>query len=284
LELKERGTFICPRGGRQFSNRGPLTSEIGEGMQYGGPLKSVDDLDKLRSLGFDFGEVVISSSGSRLMWWESGIKNQFDNGFFLLAHGPLEDTTDDAAFLWNKYMPALIASVDTARRMGIELLTVHMNLDKRFVAGILLAEKVQALKKLVPYGLENGVIVSLENVSESASDLEAAFDTVPDLRLTLDVGHAQLSTKVNRSFDILEKLGSAISHIHLHDNRGGLAQGDDLHLPIGTGIIDFSSILQRILGMGYDKSITFEVNLADLSLCRTRVQQLVQEFQANRGF
>jgi hypothetical protein len=80
----------------------------------------------------------------------------------------------------------------------------------------------------------------MENLSETAEDFEPVMDEVPDLGLTLDVGHANLDGAVNKSIAITEKFGNLIRHVHLHDNRGGQSKDDDLHLPIGARHCRFS--------------------------------------------
>ncbi len=84
--------------------------------------------------------------------------------------------------------------------------------------------------------------IGLENLSENALDLKAALDAVPGLGITLDVGHGSCLQKPTL-IRIIDKLADSIKHVHLHDNRGGQGVLDDLHLPIGDGIVEFPRIL-----------------------------------------
>jgi hypothetical protein len=59
-------------------------------MFYGAPIRSLDDISRLRRTGFDFGEIAMANAGARKMWWESGLINGGSGKFFLLAHGSLE--------------------------------------------------------------------------------------------------------------------------------------------------------------------------------------------------
>jgi sugar phosphate isomerase/epimerase len=176
-------------------------------------------------------------------------------------------------------MPSLLATVDTAAKMDINLVTVHLSMDSRVVSGLVLAEKRRALKELVQHGSKNHVVISLENLSESAADLEMALRSTSDLGLTLDVGHAQLFGPANTSFAILESLGRAIRHVHLHDNRGGSTQADDLHLPPGEVMIDFRAVLTALNGIGYQGTITLEVSARSLVSSRDCVESLVRDIQ-----
>jgi sugar phosphate isomerase/epimerase len=48
----------------------------------------------------------------------------------------------------------------------------------------------------------------------------------------------------------------------MHDNKGGYA---DLHLPLGTGTLDFRVALKALQTAGYDGPITLEVFSEDHS-------------------
>ncbi len=199
-------------------------------MFFGAPARSLDDIARLRRTGFDFGEIAIANAGARRMWWESGVMNGGLGKFFLMAHGPLEGDPNDAGALWKRYIPSLMATVDTLNRMSIRSLNIHLLVERRRVGSLVLTEKIRALREIVQYGRKNSVSINLENLSETADDLESVLSEVPDLGLTLDVGHANLGGSENKSISIIEKCGKLIRHVHLHDNRGGRSQAD-LHLP-----------------------------------------------------
>jgi sugar phosphate isomerase/epimerase len=247
-------------------------------MLFGGHVKAADDIPFLQALGFDFGEVVLASAGRRAYWLETALKNRFESGFFLLAHGPREGPPNDVDNLWNNYLPALRETIDVASTMEIPLLTVHLWVDPRFVKAVTRAEKKKLLREAFEYGRERNVLVSLENLSENAGDLAEMVEAVPGLSITLDVGHAQLLSDVNRSFGIIEELYPSIRHLHLHDNHGGNGVKDDLHLPIGEGIIDFPAILGRLCEKGYQGTATLELEREVLASSRARVNKMALEF------
>ena len=245
-------------------------------MFFGAPVRSLDDISRLRRSGFDFGEIAMANAGARRMWWESGLINGGLGKFFLMAHGPLEGNPNDAGSLWNQYVPNLIATIDTLNRMSIRSLNIHLLMDRKRVSSLVLAEKINALKNIVEYGRKNSVAINLENLSETAEDFEPVIDQVPDLGLTLDVGHANLGGSENKSIAIIEKFGRLIRHVHLHDNRGGQSKDDDLHLPIGSGTVDFPGIMASLLGSGYDGTMTLEVKPEDQLAGRNWIETLVK--------
>ena len=139
-------------------------------MFFGAPARSLDDIARLRRTGFDFGEIAIANSGARRMWWESGVMNGGLGKFFLIGHGPLEGNPNDSGNLWNRYIPSLMATVDTLNRMSIRSLNIHLSVDRRIVSNLVLAEKIRALKEIVKYGRRNSVAINLENLSETAEE------------------------------------------------------------------------------------------------------------------
>jgi sugar phosphate isomerase/epimerase len=246
-------------------------------MLYGGHIKSLEDIDFLRVSGFDFGEVVIRNKKARDYWRQSGINNRDCSDFLLIAHGPIEGPPNDIDNLRNRYCPALRETIDVARIMEIDFLTVHLWMDPRFVKSEVIEEKRSTLSDLFHYGRDMGVFVSLENLSETAEDLANILDAIPELGITLDVGHGQLLSPVNTSFAIADQLMNHIKHLHFHDNRGGGGVDDDLHLPIGDGIIDFRGIMRILLNKGYDQTLTLELENKDLIESRAKVKTMIND-------
>jgi len=150
-------------------------------------------------------------------------------------------------------------------------------MDPRIVNSVVLFEKRIVLEKIVEYGIENSVDINLENLSENPEDLDAVFHEVPSLGLTLDVGHANLDSPVNKSFEIIERLGKMIRHVHFHDNFGGPSKNHDLHLPIGDGVVDFVGVMRTLRSIGYDGTITMEVKPQFQELSRIRIEEIVRE-------
>ena len=248
-------------------------------MFFGAPVRSLDDITRLRRTGFDFGEIAMANAGARRMRWESGLINGGLGKFFLMAHGPIEGNPNDAGVLWNRYIPNLMATVDTLNRMSIRSLNIHLLVDRKKVSNLVLAEKIRALKEIVEYGQKNSVAINLENLSETAEDFDPVICQVPDLGLTLDVGHANLGGSENKSSAIIEKFGRLIRHVHLHDNRGGQSKDDDLHLPIGAGTVDFPAIMASLMSTGYNGTMTLEVKPEFQEAGRILIETAVKKAQ-----
>ncbi|MEV4538152.1 sugar phosphate isomerase/epimerase family protein [Asanoa sp. NPDC049518] len=130
--------------------------------------------------------------------------------------------------------------------LGAELITMHSGAaffrTDRTEAHDRLAESLVRLGAAITDGpimtIENMAVrhgVTYEPVVEPA-DFTALLARVPDLRFTLDVGHALQSGIDPRAF--FRDHGPVISNIHLHD---GIPKGR-AHLPLGEGELNLSSL------------------------------------------
>jgi sugar phosphate isomerase/epimerase len=230
----------------------------------GGHVQSVADIDDLKQKGFAFGEVVLADPSAFDYWRSAEILREPDHGFFLVAHGPKEGPPNELRNVYAHCVPLFTQTIEVAADLGWNLLTLHFYSDARFLKPEVLEAKAHALAQLTAYAQERGVTLCLENLSERAEDFHRLAEHIPDLRITLDAGHAQLLAKENTAFKIIQELPDRIAHVHLHDNRGGVSYEDDLHLPLGRGIIDLNGIVNALVRIGYDQTMTLELEPHDL--------------------
>ena len=89
-----------------------------------------------------------------------------------------------------------------------------------------------------------GVVLGLENFSHVKNCVQSTFAELvewvdeidsPALKITLDIGHANLEGGVEKAIEIF---GARIAHIHLNDNDGQ----SSLHGKLGSGTIDWHAI------------------------------------------
>ncbi len=132
-------------------------------------------------------------------------------------------------------------------------------------------------------GARRGVKISLENLSEDGQDLSLALRESPGLGLTLDVGHGELMCESNRALELLERFPQRVSHVHLHDNMGGDLVGDDLHLPVGEGKIDFRAFLERLVRSGYNGAATLEVPVEGIKVSMERILGILEEIRNSKS-
>ena len=96
--------------------------------------------------------------------------------------------------------------------------------------------------------------------------LKPVFKKHIDLDFTFDIGHANIlyhtsnhRTAEEKIYSMLDSFKNNVEHVHIHDNLGGFNESADRHLPIGTGIINFSKFFSKLREINYTKTVTIEV-------------------------
>ena len=120
--------------------------------------------------------------------------------------------------------------------------------------------KLNFLSELSLFAKTNGSMLLLENTEENTETLKNIFEKIPPIGFCLDVGHANLFSKTNRSAKMIQTFIGLLKHVHLHDNVGGFSLECDLHLPIGAGNINFERVLRKLTEVGYIGDITLEIH------------------------
>jgi sugar phosphate isomerase/epimerase len=244
-------------------------------IHIGGTARSPEQVKILYELGLQFAEIPVTKPRefTPLMSTYEGLMKEL--GLYYLCHGPREGDPNDIRSLEDVYFPKIAAILPIMKRLDMSVLTLHLWLDRRFVKEKVIAFKIRLLKKIIERAEHEELMICLENLSERAVDLERPFAEIPQLCMTLDLGHAQLLTEENRSFEFIRSFPDRIKHVHMHDNRGGHSYKDDIHLPPGDGIVDFKEIMQRLKTVEYARTITLELTPPEIEGCLTYVRDLV---------
>lgn len=195
-------------------------------------------------------------------------------GIAYLAHGPSERNPFDVVEIAQVMGPLVCQLLDLAPTLGITIYTQHLWLDPRFMSAGIVVRKLDLLEEWVERADRAGVVLCIENLSEHADHLAPAFQRLPGLCMTLDLGHGEILSRPNASFDLIARFPQRIRHVHLHDNHGGTGVEDDLHLPIGAGRIDFAGILRALRATGYDEGLSFEIDLEHVIQGRDTVREI----------
>jgi len=244
-------------------------------IDLGGTARSPEDVASLHDLGLAFAEIPIANPSKFLSLVPLYESLQKKLGLYYLCHGPKEGDPSDVEALNGVYLPKVIALFPVMQSLTMRFLTVHLWLDRRFVRRNALDSKLDILRKMVEKAAEYAITVCIENLSEEAEDLEPAFHEIPSLMMTLDLGHGELLCEENRSLGFIDRFPERIKHVHLHDNRGGNAPTDDLHLPPGDGVIDLKGLFEALHGIHYDRTVTLELKPHETRKCLAYVSELV---------
>jgi sugar phosphate isomerase/epimerase len=142
-----------------------------------------------------------------------------------------------------------------ARWMNIHPDTEAPHHDAEFI----LEKNLEVLRGLLPLSRRLGVGLMIENLPHafnSVNSLAFILDSLEEVGLHLDIGHANLNSGPGNAEALIRAYGARIRHVHLHDNKLG---GADLHLPLGAGRIDVAAQVRALKRSGYDGTITLEV-------------------------
>ncbi|MBN1470560.1 MAG: sugar phosphate isomerase/epimerase [Syntrophaceae bacterium] len=233
-------------------------------ITIGGRAHNLDEALSVSKLGLSFIEISLDDPAIVSGWVPQLLEIKNNYRISLLAHYPNEDNPFDVEILRNKFLPRIKGLMEISRQLDITKATLHFWMDKRWAAADLIRGKLEILKRIVDFGNDFGITVCIENLSERADSFAPAFEAIPGLKMTLDIGHAQLLARQNTSFRFIEEHFPRIAHIHVHDNRGGTSVKDDLHLALGEGSVDYKTILKALISKHYDSTMTMEVKIKDM--------------------
>ncbi len=233
-------------------------------ISIGGRAHTMREVHEVAGLGYPFIEMSLDDPEIVSVWIPELLEVRKTWGISYLAHYPNEDNPLDVAVLRERFVPRIKALIDLSEPLGIVKATMHFWIDKRWAPEGLIPRKIELLEEIVSYATLAGVVICIENLSERHDSFQQAFKIVPNLMMTLDIGHAQLLARQNTSHQFIEHCMDRIGHVHVHDNYGGASVKDDLHLALGEGVVDYRAILSALAEGGYDSTITMEVKPVDM--------------------
>ncbi len=239
------------------------------------PGRSVaKEIHRIAEDGFDFLDLTLEPPAAWLPDGREVARLLGDLGLGVVGHtawylpiaSPFKELRSVARDLYRR-------SLDTFADAGAALVNVHP--DARVPLHPpeqIRSRNAEAIAELAQDASERGLRLMVENLDRGfarAEDLDAIFEAVPGAGFHLDVGHANLRLGLgerNRTTALLEAFGERLVHVHVSDNRGG---SDDLHLPLGTGYIDWKGAVAALKGAGYDGTVTLEVFSREREYLRT---------------
>ena len=222
-----------------------------------------DELRRIAEGGFDFADLTLEPPGAwpvdgerlgRLLG-ELRLEAVGHTAYYLPIASPFPELQDRALGL-------LTAALETFAAAGLRLVNVHPDpITRLFAEGDVRARNAEAIARLAGEAERRGLTLMVENLGRSFSkvdDLEPVFAAAPNARFHLDVGHAHMwraKGEPNRTAELLAAFRDRLAHVHVSDNLGG----DDLHLPLGVGTIDWPAIVAALKSAGWDGTVTLEV-------------------------
>jgi len=243
-------------------------------MRYGAmnfPIMPVlEEIAAFAAMGFDYLELALDPPQAhyvQILRQKDEIQQVLSNhGMGLVCHLPtFVFTADLTDSLRRASLDEMFQSMETAQVLNAEKVVLHPSIISglgSFVVDLVQQYAAESLAAILHKAAELELTLCLENMFPhygsffEASDFSHLLTTHPDLKITLDIGHANIdSPRGKRIFEFIRAHGKYIGHVHLHDNRG---TRDD-HLPIGAGNINWQKVAQALRGCGYDDTVTLEI-------------------------
>ncbi len=263
-------------------------------MRYGAmnfPIKPLlEEVEAIGQMGFDYVELTMDPPEAT----PDKIISQKGPILALLNHFQMDIVGHLPTFVWTSdlYESLRKASVqenlnalEASAELGIQKVVLHpgyiMGLSK-FILEKAKEYGMKSIETILKKAGDLGITLCIENMFPQSNflshpqEFQEVFDTFPDLRLTLDIGHANLGAGKNKALEFIHRYGYRISHVHANDNFGK----EDNHLPIGAGIIDFEKILRELKESHYDETITLEVFSRDkdyLKISKEKIRRMWEE-------
>lgn len=263
-------------------------------MQYGAmnfPIKPVtDELIDIAALGFDYLELTMDppqAHYSIIRQQMNSIRSALDaSSLNIICHLPtFVSTADLTDSIREASLQEMFHSLEVAAELGSQKVVLHPGHIGGlgvYVKEAALARANDSLASIIGRAQALGLCVCLENMFPRCqayfcpADFVEIFQRFPDLKLTLDTGHANIaSPNGRRILEFIEKYGHRIGHLHVSDNHG---ERDD-HIPVGAGTIDFLKIAKALAKCGYDDTATLEIFTEDRRLLKKSRDRFKEMFK-----
>ncbi|MFN3910021.1 MAG: sugar phosphate isomerase/epimerase family protein [Candidatus Anstonellaceae archaeon] len=253
----------------------------------------IEEIYKIGEMNFDYLELTVeypAATPEKIIQKKEKIKELIESyNLGLLTHLPWYFSI---AHPYQRIQKAINKEIENAMQisafLGAKSITLHPEL--------VLPVSCQGRKKMIQNSLNTikflnktasnfGMQLCLETVDEKALSLAEYKQILSevDIKITLDIGHAQTYFSQN-ILDLIDEIKKHVGHVHLHDGKGG-----EDHLPLGAGRMDLKDIIKKLKEF-YNSTITLEIHSADpyyLSYSKDRLEiewYGKKEFEENKKY
>jgi sugar phosphate isomerase/epimerase len=210
------------------------------------------ELESIRKIGFEFAEIDLGLPVEPNEELRTKIKSCKTTVPILVGHLPQIDFRPDEIERCKKFVEIL--SETGCRTFVIHLFSRNLSTQEN------LNLKINSLRELAICAKNRNSILALENTEEDVDRLNEVFSKIDEIDFCLDIGHANLFARKNRSLVLIARFGKILKHVHVHDNNGGDSEKYDAHLPLGRGNISFEPIISKLKDTGYSGDFTLEIH------------------------
>lgn len=226
----------------------------------GSEIPEIEQIPMIKKAGFD-GFFTMYTGTEPITEWAMLAKQEHLD--FETVHGPFQY----ANRLWEggkagqEYLAYLKTIVDQCHRIHVDKCIMHVTVGNS--APDISKEGLSLFGELCDYAKKQGVHICFENL-EPLPHIDAVMEYITDSfhGFCWDCGHNACYTP---HINMLEKFGSRIKCLHIHDNLGVTQPGnidyrDDRHLLPFDGILDWEWFIEKLKEFHYDGPITLEVS------------------------
>jgi len=255
------------------------------------PIKPLlKEIEEIGEMGFNYVEVTMDppeATPQKILAQKRPIRELLHRyGMGITGHLPTFVWTSDLYESLRKVsIQETLDALEAGSELGIEKVVLHPG----YITGL----GKFLLDRSRGYGMESigtilkkatglGMTLCIENMFPQANflstpyEFQEVFQSFPEIRLALDIGHANLGGGKNKSSEFIHQYGYRIGHVHANDNFGK----EDNHLPIGAGIIDFGKILRELNEAQYDETLTLEVFSKDKEYLKISKEKIKRIWEA----
>ncbi len=187
----------------------------------------------------------------------------------LSLHSATAKVFNDDPDFTNSELNTLKGEIYLAKYMGIKEIVFHLRQKK------LTSKEKKQFRHIISYAKDNGVELLYEGNSTMHKDVILDFfDSFPEMRFNLDMGHLNLSVSKETlgcsAEEFSRKLSSRITYVHAHNNDGK----SDQHVAVDKGTLDYKGIL-RLLDSSALRKVIIEVREMEDAI---RSKKLLEDF------
>jgi sugar phosphate isomerase/epimerase len=263
-------------------------------MKYGAmnfPIKPLlREVEEIGKMGFDYVELTMDppeATPQKILVQKHSIQEALHRyGMGIMGHLPTFVWTSDLyESLRRASLQENFEALEAAAGLGIEKVVLHPAYITglgRFLIDRVKGYAMESIESILKKAVNLNITLCIENMFPQAHflfqpyEFQSVFEAFPEIRLTLDIGHANLGGGKNKSSEFIHHYGYRIGHVHANDNFGK----EDSHLPIGAGIIDFEKILKELKETQYDETITLEVFSKDRDYLKISKEKIKYMWEA----
>ncbi len=215
----------------------------------------------------ELGKVNVKEVKKQLDYY--GLERIGHTAWYLPIGSPLSELRVCAVEIIKRYLDAFV-------NIGCDKVTIHSNWPPALFSedeGVKF--QTQSIQSILEFAGDAGVKILLEplaTIHDHAHNIDRILALNKELYFHADIGHLNIFGR--NPIEYLCRYKDKLMHVHLHDNNGS----DDLHLPIGSGNIDWDRLVS-VLKSFYDGTITIEVFSEDRKYVLYSKKKLLEKWK-----